>query len=145
MQSIIFQFIRQIIAVRKTLVRKRSFTSFSLALKYRAKPFSSLSSSVYLSGVTHLLTPLIACVPFPPQLSVTMALQMLSPPTLTAFVSTVLSVLSLTLLLLLCVIRKKRRMEGTYKPSAEEKKQTRSAGSEKPGLTLPMPKEERLI
>ncbi|KAG7240760.1 hypothetical protein INR49_026532 [Caranx melampygus] len=79
------------------------------------------------------------------RLSVTMALQMLSPPTVSAFVSTVLSVLSLTLLLLLCVIRKKRRMEGTYKPSAEEKKQTGAAGSEKPGLPLPLPKEEHLF
>ncbi|KAF1394910.1 hypothetical protein PFLUV_G00006030 [Perca fluviatilis] len=41
--------------------------------------------------------------------------------------------------------RKKRRMEGTYMPSAEERKQTASAGSEKPGLPLPLPKEERLI
>uniref|UniRef100_A0A3B4TGT1 Crumbs homolog 3b n=1 Tax=Seriola dumerili TaxID=41447 RepID=A0A3B4TGT1_SERDU len=51
----------------------------------------------------------------------------------------------LSLLLLLCVIRKKRRMEGTYRPSAEERKQTGAAGSEKPGLPLPLPKEERLI
>ncbi|GLD60860.1 protein crumbs homolog 3b isoform X1 [Lates japonicus] len=76
---------------------------------------------------------------------VTMATQLLIPPTVSAFVSTVLSLLSLTLLLLLCVIRKKRRMEGTYRPSAEEKKQTGAAGSERPGLPLPLPKEERLI
>ncbi|TDH15926.1 hypothetical protein EPR50_G00014380 [Perca flavescens] len=76
----------------------------------------------------------------PSQLSVTMAMQVLIPPALS-----VLSLLSLALLLLLCVIRKKRRMEGTYMPSAEERKQTGSAGSEKPGLPLPLPKEERLI
>ncbi|TKS69011.1 hypothetical protein D9C73_003075 [Collichthys lucidus] len=74
-----------------------------------------------------------------------MAVQVLLPPTVSVFVSTVLSLLSLALLLLLCVIRKKRRMEGTYRPSAEEKKQTGAAGSEKPGLPLPLPKEERLI
>ncbi|TKS69034.1 hypothetical protein D9C73_003098 [Collichthys lucidus] len=77
--------------------------------------------------------------------AVTMAVQVLLPPTVSVFVSTVLSLLSLALLLLLCVIRKKRRMEGTYRPSAEEKKQTGAAGSEKPGLPLPLPKEERLI
>uniref|UniRef100_A0A3Q3IH00 Crumbs homolog 3b n=1 Tax=Monopterus albus TaxID=43700 RepID=A0A3Q3IH00_MONAL len=60
-------------------------------------------------------------------------------------VSTTLSLISLSLLLLLCVIRKKRRMEGTYRPSAEERKQTGAAGPEKPGLPLPLPKEERLI
>lgn len=74
-----------------------------------------------------------------------MATQMLIPPAVSAFVSTVVSLLSLTALLLLCVIRKKRRMEGTYRPSAEETKQTRTAGSEKPHLKLPLPKEERLI
>lgn len=74
-----------------------------------------------------------------------MATQVLIPPTLSVFVSTVLSLLSLALLLLMCVIRKKRRTEGTYRPSAEERKQTASAGSEKPGLPLPLPKEERLI
>ncbi|KAK2815853.1 hypothetical protein Q5P01_026320 [Channa striata] len=77
--------------------------------------------------------------------SVTMVMQMLIPHTVSGFVSTVLSLLSLTLLVLLCVIRKKRRMEGTYRPSAEERKQTGAAGSEKPGLPLPLPKEERLI
>ncbi|XP_073327969.1 protein crumbs homolog 3b [Pagrus major] len=79
------------------------------------------------------------------ELSVTMAMQAFVPPAVSVFVSTVLSLLSLTLLLLLCLIRKKRRMEGTYRPSAEETKQTGAAGSEKPGLPLPLPKEERLI
>lgn len=65
--------------------------------------------------------------------------------TMPALVSTALSLISLTVLLLLCVIRKKRRMEGTYRPSAEERKQTRTAGCEKPRLPLPLPKEERLI
>ncbi|XP_008300941.1 protein crumbs homolog 3b [Stegastes partitus] len=74
-----------------------------------------------------------------------MATQVLISPAVSAFVSTVASLLSLTLLLLLCVIRKKRRMEGTYRPSAEEKKQTGGGGCEKPGLPLPLPKEERLI
>lgn len=74
-----------------------------------------------------------------------MAIQVLIPPVLSALVPTVLSLLSLALLLLLCVIRKKRRLEGTYRPSAEERKQTGAAGSEKPGLPLPLPKEERLI
>lgn len=72
-------------------------------------------------------------------------MQALVPPAVSVLVSTVLSLLSLTLLLLLCVIRKKRRMEGTYRPSAEETKQTGASGSEKPGLPLPLPKEERLI
>ncbi|KAK2919242.1 hypothetical protein Q8A73_003613 [Channa argus] len=79
------------------------------------------------------------------QESVTMMMQMLIPRTVSGFVSTLFSLLSLTLLVLLCVIRKKRRMEGTYRPSAEERKQTGAAGSEKPGLPLPIPKEERLI
>uniref|UniRef100_A0A3Q1BNA8 Crumbs homolog 3b n=1 Tax=Amphiprion ocellaris TaxID=80972 RepID=A0A3Q1BNA8_AMPOC len=69
----------------------------------------------------------------------------LIPAAVSAFVSTVASLLSLTLLLLLCVIRKKRRMEGTYRPGLEERKQMRTAGSEKPHLKLPLPKEERLI
>ncbi|KAM7010031.1 protein crumbs homolog 3b isoform 1-T1 [Tautogolabrus adspersus] len=79
------------------------------------------------------------------QLSITMAIQVLVPSVGSVLVPTVLSLLSLALLLLLCVIRKKRRMEGLYRPSAEEKKQTGAAGSEKPGLPLPLPKEERLI
>ncbi|XP_060905395.1 protein crumbs homolog 3b [Labrus mixtus] len=79
------------------------------------------------------------------QLSVTMAIQVLVSSVESVLVPAVLSVLSLALLLLLCVIRKKRRMEGMYRPSAEEKKQTGAAGSEKPGLPLPLPKEERLI
>ncbi|XP_065808733.1 protein crumbs homolog 3b [Labrus bergylta] len=79
------------------------------------------------------------------QLSVTMVIQVLVPSVESVLVPIVLSLLSLALLLLLCVIRKKRRMEGMYRPSAEEKKQTGAAGSEKPGLPLPLPKEERLI
>uniref|UniRef100_A0A3B4F604 Crumbs homolog 3b n=1 Tax=Pundamilia nyererei TaxID=303518 RepID=A0A3B4F604_9CICH len=74
-----------------------------------------------------------------------MATEVSISPMVPVFVSTALSLLSLTTLLLLCVIRKKRSMEGTYKPSAVEKKQSRSAGCEKPGLPLPLPKEERLI
>ncbi|KAG7457232.1 crumbs-like 3-like [Solea senegalensis] len=80
-----------------------------------------------------------------PQCFATIAMHVWIPPMVSAFISTLLSLLSLTLLLLVCVIRKKRRMEGTYKPSAEERKQTRVAGSEKPSLPLPLPKEERLI
>ncbi|XP_059200107.1 uncharacterized protein LOC131979983, partial [Centropristis striata] len=76
-----------------------------------------------------------------PLLPVATTMQVLIPPA----VSVLVSLLSLTLLLLLCVIRKKRSMEGTYRPSAEENKQTRSAAPEKPGLPLPLPKEERLI
>uniref|UniRef100_A0A3Q3FDZ0 Crumbs homolog 3b n=2 Tax=Labrus bergylta TaxID=56723 RepID=A0A3Q3FDZ0_9LABR len=74
-----------------------------------------------------------------------MVIQVLVPSVESVLVPIVLSLLSLALLLLLCVIRKKRRMEGMYRPSAEEKKQTGAAGSEKPGLPLPLPKEERLI
>uniref|UniRef100_A0A8C7NP51 Crumbs homolog 3b n=1 Tax=Oncorhynchus mykiss TaxID=8022 RepID=A0A8C7NP51_ONCMY len=51
--------------------------------------------------------------------------------------------LCLALVLMGCVIRKKRRMEGMYRPSAEESKQTGPRGAERPGL--PLPKEERLI
>ncbi|KAL3067224.1 hypothetical protein OYC64_017039 [Pagothenia borchgrevinki] len=72
-----------------------------------------------------------------------MVMQVLMAPAVSVLISTVLSLLSLALLLLLCVIRKKRRMEGTYRPSAEERKQTGSG--EKPSLPLPLPKEERLI
>lgn len=63
-------------------------------------------------------------------------------PAVSALAGAALSLLGATLLLLLCLIKKKRRMEGTYRPSAEERKQT---GAEKPGLPLPLPKEERLI
>ncbi|KAF3844093.1 hypothetical protein F7725_016141 [Dissostichus mawsoni] len=63
------------------------------------------------------------------KLSVTMVMQVLMAPAVSVLVSTVLSLLSLALLLLLCVIRKKRRMEGTYRPSAEERKQTGSGGA----------------
>ncbi|XP_076142321.1 protein crumbs homolog 3b [Alosa pseudoharengus] len=56
------------------------------------------------------------------------------------------------LTLLTCVLRK-RRAEGSYQPSHEEKKQARHQnpnqqlqhGAERPGLALPLPKEERLI
>uniref|UniRef100_A0A667YV56 Crumbs homolog 3b n=1 Tax=Myripristis murdjan TaxID=586833 RepID=A0A667YV56_9TELE len=74
-----------------------------------------------------------------------MAIQVFLPPTLSVFVSGALSLFSLGLVLMLCVIRKKRRLEGTYRPSAEERKQAMAAGPEKPGLPLPLPKEERLI
>ncbi|KAK2836208.1 hypothetical protein Q7C36_014077 [Tachysurus vachellii] len=43
---------------------------------------------------------------------------------------------------LLCVVRKKRQTEGTYRPSAEEHTGTRSG--EAPN-TIKLPKEERLI
>lgn len=82
--------------------------------------------------------------PFLPPSLVAMAVLMLTPTSLPAL-ACLLSLLGLSLLLLLCVIRKKRRMEGTYQPSAEERKQTGAGGSEKPGLPLPLPKEERLI
>uniref|UniRef100_A0A6Q2Z0Y1 Crumbs homolog 3b n=1 Tax=Esox lucius TaxID=8010 RepID=A0A6Q2Z0Y1_ESOLU len=51
----------------------------------------------------------------------------------------------LALALLGCLMRKKRRTEGTYRPSAEECKQTGRRGAERPALPLPLPKEERLI
>ncbi|XP_034044303.1 protein crumbs homolog 3b [Thalassophryne amazonica] len=76
---------------------------------------------------------------------VNMVTQMLFSTKVSAFAPTLLLLFSLTLLLLMCVIRKKRQMEGVYRPSAEEKKQASTAGSEKPGLPLPLPKEERLI
>uniref|UniRef100_A0A674AI19 Crumbs homolog 3b n=1 Tax=Salmo trutta TaxID=8032 RepID=A0A674AI19_SALTR len=59
------------------------------------------------------------------------------------FVPGLALLLCLALALMGCVIRKKRRMEGMYRPSAEESKQTRPRGAERPGL--PLPKEERLI
>ncbi|KAJ0033225.1 hypothetical protein NQD34_000331 [Periophthalmus magnuspinnatus] len=74
-----------------------------------------------------------------------MAVQELTPASVSALLYTVVSLLSLGLLLLMCLIRKKRRMEGTYRPSAEERKQTGPNCPEKPGLPLPLPKEERLI
>ncbi|CAL8332641.1 unnamed protein product [Merluccius merluccius] len=55
------------------------------------------------------------------------------------------SLLSLALVMIMCMLRKKRRLEGTYRPSAEERRQAGAPGSEKPGLPLPLPKEERLI
>lgn len=76
---------------------------------------------------------------------VTIAMQALLPSSVCALLSTVLSLLSLSLLLLLCVIKKKRKMEGKYRPRKEEHKQTGAACPEKPGLPLPLPKEERLI
>uniref|UniRef100_A0AAV2LQ85 Uncharacterized protein n=1 Tax=Knipowitschia caucasica TaxID=637954 RepID=A0AAV2LQ85_KNICA len=74
-----------------------------------------------------------------------MVWQELSPASASALLSTALSLVSLASLLLMCLIRKKRRMDGTYRPSAEERKQTRANCPEKPGLPLPLPKEERLI
>ncbi|KAG7270782.1 hypothetical protein CRUP_019422 [Coryphaenoides rupestris] len=59
--------------------------------------------------------------------------------------ATTASLLSLVLVMIMCVLRKKRRLEGTYRPSAEERKQAGAPGPEKPGLPLPLPKEERLI
>lgn len=53
--------------------------------------------------------------------------------------------LTLALVLFSCVLRKRRQMEGSYQPSAEECKQAKNNGAERPGLTLPLPKEERLI
>uniref|UniRef100_A0AAY4A0F4 Uncharacterized protein n=1 Tax=Denticeps clupeoides TaxID=299321 RepID=A0AAY4A0F4_9TELE len=46
---------------------------------------------------------------------------------------------------LTCVVRRRRRTEGSYQPSHEEQKQARRHGVERPGLELPLPKEERLI
>ncbi|XP_062395866.1 protein crumbs homolog 3b [Sardina pilchardus] len=68
------------------------------------------------------------------------------------------ALLILTALTLLTCVLRKRRAKGTYQPSHEEKKQTRHQsnqhqhqhqnqhhGAERPGLALPLPKEERLI
>lgn len=74
-----------------------------------------------------------------------MATQELSPASVSVLMSTVFSLVSLGLLLLMCLIRKKRMMEGTYRPRAVEGKQIVKACPEKPGLPLPLPKEERLI
>ncbi|XP_072772567.1 protein crumbs homolog 3b [Nerophis lumbriciformis] len=79
------------------------------------------------------------------QRSVTIAMQTPIPPTVSALISTVALLLCLALLLMLCVLKKKRRMEGTYRPSAEERKQIGGTRSDKSGLSLPLPKEERLI
>uniref|UniRef100_A0A9J7XVM6 Crumbs homolog 3b n=2 Tax=Cyprinus carpio TaxID=7962 RepID=A0A9J7XVM6_CYPCA len=57
----------------------------------------------------------------------------------------VLFLLALALVLFSCVLRKKRQMEGSYQPSSEERKQAKNHGAERPGLALPLPKEERLI
>uniref|UniRef100_A0A672Q0R6 Crumbs homolog 3b n=1 Tax=Sinocyclocheilus grahami TaxID=75366 RepID=A0A672Q0R6_SINGR len=57
----------------------------------------------------------------------------------------VLFLLALALVLFSCVLRKRRQMEGSYQPSSEERKQAKNHGAERPGLTLPLPKEERLI
>ncbi|KAI5089749.1 crumbs-like 3b [Silurus meridionalis] len=56
-----------------------------------------------------------------------------------------LLLLTLVTLLIGCMLRRKRKTEGTYRPSAEEQKQAESQEPEKPGLPLPLPKEERLI
>ncbi|KAG7316107.1 hypothetical protein KOW79_020973 [Hemibagrus wyckioides] len=55
------------------------------------------------------------------------------------------TLVALPAVLMVCVLCRKRRTEGTYRPSAEEQKQAESQESEKPGLPLPLPKEERLI
>lgn len=55
------------------------------------------------------------------------------------------TVIAMAMVLMACMLRRKRKTEGTYRPSAEEQKQAESQGSEKPGLPLPLPKEERLI
>lgn len=52
---------------------------------------------------------------------------------------------ALATVLMVCVLCRKRKTEGTYRPSAEEQKQAEGQGPEKPGLPLPLPKEERLI
>ncbi|KAK7165646.1 hypothetical protein R3I93_005651 [Phoxinus phoxinus] len=58
----------------------------------------------------------------------------------------VLFLLALAVVLFSCVLRKRRQVEGSYQPSAEEQKQqAKNNGVEKPGLALPLPKEERLI
>lgn len=54
----------------------------------------------------------------------------------------VLAIALAVLLWLLCVVKKKRQTEGTYRPSAEE--QSGSRGVEMPDA-LKLPKEERLI
>uniref|UniRef100_A0A3Q2YU01 Crumbs homolog 3b n=1 Tax=Hippocampus comes TaxID=109280 RepID=A0A3Q2YU01_HIPCM len=77
------------------------------------------------------------------QTFLTMTMRAFFPLTVSALFSTVVLFLGLTLLLLLCVIKK--RMEGTYRPSAEERKPSAAGGSEKNGLPFPLPKEERLI
>lgn len=77
------------------------------------------------------------------QLYLTMTMGGFFPLPVSALFFAVVLFLGLTLLLLLCVIKK--RMEGTYRPSAEEKKPSRAGGSEQNGLPFPLPKEERLI
>lgn len=57
----------------------------------------------------------------------------------------VLFLLTLALVLFSCVLHKRQQMEGSYQPSAEEHKQAKNHGVERPGLALPLPKEERLI
>ncbi|XP_036408113.1 protein crumbs homolog 3a isoform X2 [Megalops cyprinoides] len=53
-----------------------------------------------------------------------------------------LAVVSVVLVVLFCVIRKKRQTEGTYRPSSEEQTGARSV---QPPDALKLPKEERLI
>ncbi|GAA6087282.1 protein crumbs homolog 3b [Tachysurus ichikawai] len=55
------------------------------------------------------------------------------------------SLVAMPTVLMVCLLCRKRWTEGTYRPSAEEQKQSESQESEKPGLPLPLPKEERLI
>lgn len=60
-------------------------------------------------------------------------------------VPAVFALVALAMVLMACVLRRKRKTEGTYRPSAEERRGAESQGSEKPGLPFPLPKEERLI
>ena len=59
-----------------------------------------------------------------------------------AVLLSVLAIALAVLFWLLCVVKKKRQTEGTYRPSAEE--QSGSRGVEMPDA-LKLPKEERLI
>lgn len=70
-----------------------------------------------------------------------MSLESVSGPLLASLVA----LLVLVVVVFSCVFRKRRQMEGSYQPSAEEQKQARNQRPEKPGLALPLPKEERLI
>ncbi|KAG9262729.1 hypothetical protein AMEX_G24550 [Astyanax mexicanus] len=62
-----------------------------------------------------------------------------------ALLVSALWLLALLVLLMVCILHKRRQSEGTYRPSAEERKQAEGAGPERPVLALPLPKEERLI
>uniref|UniRef100_A0A3B4DWX5 Crumbs homolog 3b n=1 Tax=Pygocentrus nattereri TaxID=42514 RepID=A0A3B4DWX5_PYGNA len=62
-----------------------------------------------------------------------------------ALLVSVLWLVALVMLVMSCILHKRRQTEGTYQPSAEERKQAESGKPERPALTLPLPKEERLI